>query len=109
MSLARRLVHGAGLGLVEHAVRTAALFVTVPLMVKWLGVDDYGYWLAAMSALAYFGLLDLGMSFGTTRFMALAVGAKDKQHDDQNDQPVPDTERTHDKLLILMLLRSGRH
>ncbi|MDB6119124.1 MAG: epsK [Verrucomicrobiaceae bacterium] len=79
MSLGKRFLQGAGLGLIEHGVRTASLFVTVPLMVKWLGVDNYGYWLTAMSVLAYFALLDLGMSFGTTRFMALAVGAKDGQ------------------------------
>lgn len=79
MSLGKRFLHGAGLGLIEHGVRTASLFITVPLMVKWLGVDNYGYWLTAMSVLAYFALLDLGMSFGTTRFMAMAVGAKDTQ------------------------------
>lgn len=67
------------MGLTEHLLRTASLFITTPLMVKWLGNVTYGYWLTAMSVLSYFNLLDLGMSFGTTRFMAQAVGARDNQ------------------------------
>ncbi len=63
----------------EHGMRTAALFLTTPLMVRFLGNDSYGYWLTAMSWLGYFALLDLGMSYGTTRFLALAVGAADGQ------------------------------
>ena len=63
----------------EHGMRTASLFVTTPLMVHWLGNDSYGYWLTAMSWLGYFTLLDLGMSFATSRFLSVAVGARDGQ------------------------------
>ena len=63
----------------EHALRTASLFITTPLMVQWLGQSAYGYWLAAMSVVSYFALLDLGMAFGATRFLSQAVGANDMQ------------------------------
>ena len=63
----------------DHALKTATLFVTTPLMVHKLSGEAYGYWLTAMSVLSIFGWLDLGMSFGTTRFLALAVGANDRQ------------------------------
>ena len=79
MSLGKRFLHGAGVGLTEHVLRTVALFITTPLMVKWLGNSSYGYWLTAMSVVSYFSLLDLGMAFGATRFLSQAVGAKDPQ------------------------------
>ena len=63
----------------EHVLRTVSLFVTTPLMITWLGQEAYGYWITAMSWVAYFALLDLGMAFGATRFLSQAVGAKDTQ------------------------------
>ncbi|MFZ4764472.1 MAG: lipopolysaccharide biosynthesis protein [Roseimicrobium sp.] len=79
MSLGKRFLQGAGLSFLEHGVRTASLFITTPLVVHWLGTEAYGYWLVAMSAMGYFAVLDLGVSFATTRFMAVAVGARDAQ------------------------------
>ncbi len=79
MSLGKRFIHGAGLGLIEQGLRFGSVFVTTPLMVHWLGDDSYGYWLLAMTLMSYFALLDLGMSYGTMRFLAVAVGAKDAQ------------------------------
>lgn len=53
------------------------MFVTTPLMIRYLGMEDYGTWLLVIAIIAYFGLLDLGVSFAGSRFLGSALGADD--------------------------------
>ncbi len=77
MSISKRFIHGSGLNLLDHAFKMVAMLVTTPLVIGSLGKDGYGFWVLAMSVLSYFAFLDLGVSFSTTRFLSMAVGAKD--------------------------------
>ncbi|MBX7207587.1 MAG: lipopolysaccharide biosynthesis protein [Verrucomicrobiaceae bacterium] len=77
MSLGRHLLRGSGMNMLDLAVKTAAMFITTPLMIKGLGDTGYGSWLLVMSVTGYFLLIDMGMSFSATRFLAVALGKGD--------------------------------
>ena len=55
------------------------MFVTTPLMIRCLGKEGYGTWLLAGAIIAYFRLLDLGVSFAGSRFLGTALGADDRE------------------------------
>jgi O-antigen/teichoic acid export membrane protein len=50
-------------------VSTAIIFVLFPRLSTELGVEQYGVWLVLNSAVAYFGLLMLGVPLSTVRFI----------------------------------------
>lgn len=54
------------------------MFVTTPLMIRFLGKEDYGTWLLAIAIIAYFRLLDLGLSFAGSRFLGNAIGSDNR-------------------------------
>jgi len=79
LSLLNKLVRGASTNVLEHALKMVVMFVTTPLMVRCLGKEDYGTWLLAVAIIAYFRLLDLGVSFAGARFLGAALGANDRE------------------------------
>lgn len=80
MSMARHLLRGSGANLLDQMVKTAAVFYTTPLMRHCLTDDGYGSWLLAMNVVGYFLLLDMGISFASTHYFAMAVGSGDTHH-----------------------------
>jgi O-antigen/teichoic acid export membrane protein len=50
-------------------------FVTVPFLLRGLGADAYGSWIAALSLAGIFGAFDFGMEWAITREVADASGA----------------------------------
>lgn len=55
------------------------MFFTTPMMIHGLGKEDYGIWLLAIAIVAYFRLLDLGVSFAGSRFLGAALGSEDRR------------------------------
>lgn len=53
------------------------MFITTPLMIHFLGKEDYGVWLLSIAIIAYIRLLDLGVSLAGSRFLANSIGAGD--------------------------------
>lgn len=78
--MGRYLLRGSGANLLDHAVKMAAVFYTTPLMRNCLTDDGYGSWLLAMNVIGYFLLLDIGITFASTRYFAMAVGSGDTRH-----------------------------
>ncbi|MDF1852676.1 MAG: oligosaccharide flippase family protein [Verrucomicrobiales bacterium] len=78
MSLFSKLARSSSFSLLDQAVKLGFLFVTTPLMVSRLGEENYGTWLLALAIVAYFRLLDLGLSFSGARFLGRALGAKNR-------------------------------
>ncbi|QTN32014.1 oligosaccharide flippase family protein [Akkermansiaceae bacterium] len=79
MSLFAKLARGASVNLIEHGLKVVVMFITTPLMISRLGKEDYGIWLLAIAIIAYFRLLDLGVSFAGSRFLGTALGSGDRQ------------------------------
>ena len=77
MSLGRHLLRGSGMNMLDLVVKTLAVFFTTPLMIKQLGTSGYGSWLIVMSVVGYFLMIDMGVSFSATRFLAVALGRRD--------------------------------
>jgi len=51
--------------------------VTIPFIIRWLGVDRFGILSLAWVVVGYFGFLDLGLGRATTKFVAEALGKGD--------------------------------
>jgi O-antigen/teichoic acid export membrane protein len=75
MSLAKSLIRSSGVSMMDHGVKMVAAFVMPPIMAKALGQEGYGGWLLVMAVVGYLTHLDLGLSFASTRFLAMALGA----------------------------------
>ena len=65
--------------MIEHGVKIVLMFVITPLMIRHLGMEDYGTWLLALTIIAYLRMLDLGLSIAGSRFLAKALGRKSEE------------------------------
>jgi O-antigen/teichoic acid export membrane protein len=74
----RRIAWSTVLGAVGKAVAMAVSFITVPLMITYLGVERYGLWLTVGSIVAVLGPLDLGIGYGLLNTVAEAHGRDDQ-------------------------------
>jgi O-antigen/teichoic acid export membrane protein len=79
LSLSNKLIRGASANVLDHGLKMVVMFVTTPLMIRCLGKEGYGTWLLACAVIAYFRLLDLGVSFAGSRFLGTALGADDRE------------------------------
>ena len=66
----RRLLLNTGSNYVILLLRICMTFFLTPLYVKYLGVYDFGIWELVVATLGYAGLLDLGLGFSISRFIA---------------------------------------
>lgn len=53
-------------------------FVLTPLIIKNLGVKNYGIWSLVSMLVGYYGFLDLGITNASVRYLSRYVGLKDK-------------------------------
>jgi O-antigen/teichoic acid export membrane protein len=75
VALAQKLIRGSAVNLVDQGIKLAVVFVTTPLMVRYLGRDDYGLWIVGLAIIGYLRLLDLGVSLSGNRFLSQAIGS----------------------------------
>ncbi len=54
-------------------------FILTPYLIKCLGANKYGIWLLIISVIGYSGLLDLGITSATMRYIARYVGQNDEK------------------------------
>lgn len=66
----RRLLLNTGSNYAIFAVRLGVTFLLTPLYVKYLGVYNFGIWELVVATLGYTGMLDLGLGFSMSRFIA---------------------------------------
>lgn len=84
MSLARKILRGSTLNLVDHVVKTVSMLVLTPFMVSSLGMEAYGIWLLLTAAVSFLNLLDGGVTLSGTRYLARALGKTDGEQDRRN-------------------------
>jgi O-antigen/teichoic acid export membrane protein len=75
MTRTRRFLHGVGVNYVQQAVTLLGGLWLMRFLLQQVGQDDYGTWLAALQALAYVELIDLGVVSLLPREIAYATGA----------------------------------
>lgn len=75
----RRIAWSSVLALVARSVAVAVTFISVPLVVGYLGAERYGMWLTISSLLAVLGPLDLGVGNGLRQMVAEASGRDDSE------------------------------
>jgi O-antigen/teichoic acid export membrane protein len=73
----RRIAWSTVLAVIARVVLVAVTFISVPLVVGYLGAERYGMWLTISSLLAVLGPLDLGVGNGLRQMVAEASGRDD--------------------------------
>lgn len=54
-------------------LRTGILFITIPLLVRNLGIEEYGLWTLISSIIAFVALAEGGLSISTTVFLSKSI------------------------------------
>ncbi len=73
MSKAKLLLRGSVLQALESVVAIAVGFITLPLMLKYLGADLYGLWVLVGGFTGLLYIFDLGFASSVTRSVASAI------------------------------------
>lgn len=64
---------------VARAIAMGSSLLTVPITLHYLGVEQYGMWMAMSSTIAMFSFADLGIGNGILNAVATAYGRDDKE------------------------------
>jgi O-antigen/teichoic acid export membrane protein len=75
----RRIAWSTALSTVARFVGLATSFISVPLVIGYLGSERYGMWLTMSSLVATLGPLDLGIGLGLLTVVSDAYGRDDKE------------------------------
>lgn len=75
-------MRGAAFNLLGAAVPALLAVLTVPLVVSYLGQEDYGLLMLVTSIMGYFALIDINVTAASTKFVAQhhAQGAQRQMH-----------------------------
>jgi len=75
----RRIAWSTMLSTIARLVGLATSFISVPLVVGYLGKRRYGMWLTMSSLVAALGPLDMGIGLGLLTVVSDAYGRDDRQ------------------------------
>ncbi len=78
MQLAKRLLHSATIRNIHLVLQIIVAFVMMPFIIHSLGDRMYGFWVLIGTFMGYYGLLDLGLSSATSRFVSQSLGRQDE-------------------------------
>jgi O-antigen/teichoic acid export membrane protein len=62
--------------IVGSLARLSIAFLSIPLLIRWIGVEEYGLWVLASTALGMVGIAEGGLSTSTTFFISRDIAAK---------------------------------
>jgi len=75
----KKLLSGAALRLITLLFGIVTSFFMMPFIINSLGSHDYGLWIIITSILSFYGVLDIGLSSATQRFISHALAREDEQ------------------------------
>lgn len=78
MNRVKQLLKGSGFRVASFLVQIFITFFMMPFIIRTLGDRMYGLWVIIATFVGYYGLLDLGLSTAVERYLAKAIGTKDK-------------------------------
>ena len=73
----RQILNGVSADIFWQFTNTLAGFVAVPIILNYINSDIYGYWLAILSTLTYFGMLDFSIGMSLTHAIS-SVSSENK-------------------------------
>lgn len=65
--------------LVGFVLRSGFTFLTIPVLIRLLGIQEYGLWALVSTVLGVLGLAEAGLSVSTTVFISQAIAKEDRQ------------------------------
>jgi O-antigen/teichoic acid export membrane protein len=74
----RRATLSSAAAISARIISLAVSLITIPLTLKYLGIERYGMWMTISSMVAMFSFADLGMSNGLVNLVADANGRDDR-------------------------------
>jgi len=77
MDISRKLIKGSIARTVNFFLQIVVAFIMMPFIVHSLGDRMYGFWVLITAFIGYYGLLDLGLSSATQRYVSRAIGKND--------------------------------
>jgi O-antigen/teichoic acid export membrane protein len=77
MSTAKMLLRGSVLRNIDLCVTVGVTFFVTPMIVRSLGNRMYGFWTLVGACIGYYGVLDLGLSSASSRYISQALGKGD--------------------------------
>jgi O-antigen/teichoic acid export membrane protein len=75
----RRIALSMGSSALAKGIATVAMFVAVPLSIKYLGPERFGLWMTISSTIAMLGFGDFGIGLGLLNAVADADGRQDRE------------------------------
>ena len=73
----RRLAKNSVINLVGQLTPLIAAFVSIPLLIKGLGTDRFGFLTVAWMVIGYFSLFDMGLGRALTQITAQKIGSEE--------------------------------
>jgi len=83
LSSSRVVVHNAFFNLAGYAVSALYMFFLIPVIVGYLGVEQFGLWSLILALTGYIGLADLGLNTSFVKYIAEYVSQGDHRRVNQ--------------------------
>ncbi len=78
-NIKKQFVKNVGSGMIAQVVFFVVGMILLPYVMRHLGVEAYGVYELAASAIAFFNILQLGIAPGLMRFYSQAIAANDRE------------------------------
>ena len=75
----QQIINGISTDVFWQIVNTFSGFVAVPIILNYTDSEIYGYWLAIISALTYFGMFDFSLGMSLTHAISSVSREKTKK------------------------------
>jgi len=75
----RRVLNASSLSILCRVITVATMFLTTPLILRYLGEELFGVWMTISSLVALLGILDLGVGNSLINVIAKAHGSNDRE------------------------------
>jgi O-antigen/teichoic acid export membrane protein len=72
-----KVVRNSFYGVVQFVIPTLLLLVFTPVFIHKMGIEQYGLWMLATSALGLMGIAEFGLNTAISKFVAEFAGIKD--------------------------------
>lgn len=79
MKRSDKLMFGIGTSYLYFIINILMNIILVPIMLHFMGREEYGLWMTIISIVGYVGVLDFGVAFSVSKYVAEYYAKGDKQ------------------------------